>query len=108
VPHVHSTDAWWAIKKAGRAGHRPARFYDIIMPDKSSAGVALGAMSFVFAFAMIWHIWWLAGLGGLGIFAAVLSQSFRNHAEHRIPASEVEVIESHRTMAPTLAPGAPT
>jgi cytochrome o ubiquinol oxidase subunit 1 len=108
VPHVDGTDAWWAIKQGGRAGHRPARFHDIIMRDDSSAGVVLGVMSFVFAFAMIWEIWWLAGLGGLGIFAAVLSQSFHNGAEHRIPASQVELIESRRTMAPALAPGRPT
>ena len=96
------------MKQAGTAGHRPARFHDIIMPDDSSAGVVLGAMSFVFAFAMIWQIWWLAAVGGLGMFAAVLSQTFRDHAEHRIPASEVEAIENRRTMAPALAPGVPT
>jgi cytochrome o ubiquinol oxidase subunit 1 len=68
----------------------------------------LGAMSFVFAFAMIWQIWWLAAVGGLGTFAVVLSQTFRHHAEHRIPASEVEAIENRRTIVPALAPGAPT
>ena len=108
VPHVHGIDPWWAMKQAGTAAHRPARFHDIIMPDDSSAGVVLGAMSFVFGFAMIWQIWWLAAVGGLGMFAAVLSQTFRDHAEHRIPASEVEAIENRRTMAPALASGAPT
>ena len=78
------------------------------MPDDSSAGFMLGAMSFVFAFAMIWQIWWLAAVGGLGMFAAVLSQTFRDHAEHRIPASEVEAIENRRTIAAVLAPGALT
>jgi cytochrome o ubiquinol oxidase subunit I len=108
VPHVKSIDAWWAMKQAGTAGHRPARFRDIMMPDDSSAGVVLGATSFVFAFAAVWQIWWLAAVGGLGMFAAVLSQTFRDHAEHRIPASEVEAIENRRTMAPALAPGPPT
>jgi cytochrome o ubiquinol oxidase subunit 1 len=42
------------------------------------------------------------------MFAAVLSQTFRDHAEHRIPASEVEAIENRRTIAPVLAPGALT
>jgi cytochrome o ubiquinol oxidase subunit I len=108
VPHVHSIDAWWAMKHAGTAGHRPARFHDINMPDNSSSGVVLGAMSFVFAFAMIWQIWWLAAVGGLGMFAAVLSRTFGDRAEHRIPASEVEATENRRTMAPALAPEAPT
>jgi cytochrome o ubiquinol oxidase subunit I len=108
VPQVKGIDAWWAMKKAGTAGCRPVRFHDIIMPDDSGAGVLLGGTSFVFAFAMIWQIWWLAAVGGLGMFAAVLSQAFRDHAEHRIPASEVEAIENRRTMAPAFAPGAPT
>jgi cytochrome o ubiquinol oxidase subunit 1 len=108
VPHVKGIDAWWAMKQAGRAGHGPVRFHDIIMPDVSSAGVVLGGMSFVFGFAMVWQIWWLAAVGGLGMLAAVLSRAFRNHAEHCIPASEVEAIENRRTMAPALAPGAPT
>ena len=108
MPHVHGIDAWRAVKQAGTAVHRPPRFNDIIMPDDSSAGVMLGVMSFVFAFAMIWQIWWLAAVGGLGMFAAVLSQTFRDHAEHRIPASEVEAIENRRAMAAALAPGTPT
>ncbi|MGH6704360.1 MAG: cbb3-type cytochrome c oxidase subunit I [Bradyrhizobium sp.] len=108
VPYVHGIDPWWAMKQAGTADNRPARFHDIIMPDDSSAGVVLGAMSFVFAFAMIWQIWWLAVVGGLGMFAVVLSQTFHDHAEHRIPASEVEAIENRRIVVPALAPGVPT
>jgi cytochrome o ubiquinol oxidase subunit 1 len=68
----------------------------------------LGAMSFVFAFAIIWQIWWLAAAGGLGIFAAVLSQTFHGHAGQRIPASEVEAIESRRGVSPALGREAPT
>ena len=106
VPKVQGIDAWWAIKEAGRVGHRPARFRDIIMPGNSGAGIVLGAMSFVFAFAMVWQIWWLAAVGGLGMFAAVLSQTFRDHAEHRVRASEIAAIENHRSSA--LIPGVPT
>jgi cytochrome o ubiquinol oxidase subunit 1 len=106
VPHVRSIDAWWAMKQAGRAGHKPAPFHDIVMPAESSAGVVTGAMSFVFAFAMVWHIWWLAVVGGLAICAAVLSQILRHRAEHRIPASEVEAIENRRTTPHALAAGA--
>jgi cytochrome o ubiquinol oxidase subunit I len=68
----------------------------------------IGAMSFVFAFAMVWQIWWLAAVCGLGMFAALLSQTFRRRAENRIPASEIEAIENRRTMALALAPRAPT
>jgi cytochrome o ubiquinol oxidase subunit I len=108
VPQVKDIDAWWAMKQAGTAGHRLTRFHNIVMPDDSGAGVVLGAMSFVFAFAMVWQMWWLAVVGGLGMLAAVLSRTFRDHVKHRIPASEIEAIENRRSMAATLAPGAPT
>jgi cytochrome o ubiquinol oxidase subunit 1 len=108
VPHVHGVDPWWAMKQAGTADRRAARCHDIIMPDDSRAGIVLGAMSFVFAFAMIWQIWWLAAVGGLGMFAAALSQTFHDQAGHRIPASEVEAIESRRAISPALALETPT
>lgn len=107
VPHVKSIDAWWAIKQAGRAGHMPARFHDIVMPGDSGAGVVFGATSLVLAFAMIWQIWWLAAVGGVGMLTALLSQAFRDHTEHCIQASEVEAIENRHTIAPTLALGMP-
>ncbi len=108
VPEVHGLDAWWAMKREGTANRKPTRFHDIIMPDDSGAGVVLGAMSFVFAFAMVWQIWWLAAAGALGMFAAVLSQTFHDHAEHRILASEVEAVENRRALVPLVASGAPT
>ncbi|GAB1714962.1 MAG: cytochrome bo3 quinol oxidase subunit 1 apoprotein [Nitrobacter sp.] len=109
VPQVHGIDPWWAMKQVETANRRPpARFHDIVIPGNSGIGILLGAMSFVFAFAMIWHIWWLAALGGLGMFAAVLSQTFNDHDGDRIPASEVEAIESRRAASPALAVGAPT
>ena len=106
VPQVHGIDAWWVMKRDGSAGQMPAHFHDIIMPDDSGAGVLLGAMSFVFAFAMVWEIWWLAVLGGLGMWAAVLSQTFHDHAEHRISAREVEAIEGFRGLVPPGTSGA--
>jgi cytochrome o ubiquinol oxidase subunit I len=108
VPPVKSIDAWWAIKQAGSAGPRDARFHDIVLPGRSSTGVLLGGMSFVLGFAMVWQIWWLATVGGLGILAAMLSHAFRDHAQHCIPAGEIEAIEGRRTRALALAPGART
>jgi cytochrome o ubiquinol oxidase subunit I len=108
VPHVKGIDAWWAMKQARGRGNRPLQFQDIIVPDDSSVGVLLGGMSFVFAFAMIWQIWWLAAVGGLGMFAAVLSHTFRGRAGCCIAASEVEAMERRRTMVPAFGAATPT
>jgi len=108
VPEVHGIDALWAMKKEGTDRRKPARFQDIVMPNNSGAGVVLGAMSFVFAFAMVWHIWWLAVVGGLVMWAVLLLQTFNDRAEHRILAREVEAIESNRSAAAAGASGALT
>ncbi|WP_319799187.1 cbb3-type cytochrome c oxidase subunit I [Nitrobacter sp.] len=108
VPEVHGIDPWWTMKQEKTGGRRPSRFHDIVMPGNSSAAIVLGAMSFVFAFAMIWYIWWLAAVGGLGMFAALLWQTFHDRAGHRIPASEVEAIENHRAVSCVVAVGATT
>jgi cytochrome o ubiquinol oxidase subunit 1 len=42
------------------------------------------------------------------MWAAVLSQTFHDHAERRIPAREVESIENRRIPAAAVASGAPT
>ena len=102
VPHVKGIDAWWAMKQAEMADHGLRRFHDIILPGVSSVGAMLGVMSFLFAFAMIWQIWWLGTVGGLGMLAAVLSQIFRAHTGHRIRASEVEAIENRRPIVVTV------
>jgi len=107
VPQVHGIDEWWAMKQAGTANQKPARFQDIVMPDDSGAGIILGGLSFGFAFAMVWHIWWLAIVAALGMLAALLSQTFRDDAKHRIAASEVEEIENDRDLRVSLALGAP-
>jgi cytochrome o ubiquinol oxidase subunit 1 len=107
VPEVHGIDPWWTMKQE-TANHGRPRFHDIVMPGNSSAGIALAATSFVFAFAMIWQIWWLAAMGGLSVFAAVLSQTFHDGVGRRIPASEVEAIESRRAGSDALAVGVPT
>ena len=96
VPQVSGLDPFWAMKQGATAGRRPAHFHDIVMPDNSGAGLVLGAGSFAFAFAMVWHIWWLAVFGGLVVAAALLSQTFRDDAEHRIPAAMVAAIEARR------------
>jgi cytochrome o ubiquinol oxidase subunit 1 len=103
IPQVSGIDPFWATKHGGTAGRKFTPVHDIVMPDNSGAGLVLGAASFVFAFAMVWHIWWLAVCGALGMAAAVLSQTFRDDAEHRIPAAEIAAIEARRGR---VAPGA--
>jgi cytochrome o ubiquinol oxidase subunit 1 len=41
----------------------------------------------VTGFALIWHIWWMAGVGLVGAFVTLLAFAFRDKEEAEIPAS---------------------
>ena len=44
-------------------------------------------------FALIWHIWWMAGVGLLGAFAALLVFAFRDEDEVEVPAEQIARFE---------------
>ena len=101
IPKVHGVDAFWAMKKAGTDARKAGPLHDIVMPENTGAGVVIGMLSFVFGFAMIWYLWWLAILSGLGLWATVLWQSFREHPGHRIPVRAIEREERRPALAGT-------
>lgn len=93
IPQVHDIDEFAWRKEHG--GARPALvdFNSIVMPDNTGAGVILGGLSFVFGFALVWQIWWLAALTGVGMFAVLIMRSSTDHDEHIVHAEEVKSIE---------------
>jgi cytochrome o ubiquinol oxidase subunit 1 len=44
-------------------------------------------------FALIWHIWWMVALGGVGAFATFVAFVWRDHDEYVIAAADVERID---------------
>jgi cytochrome o ubiquinol oxidase subunit 1 len=93
LPHVAERDTYWARKKLARAKQGqpgPAREYEPIeMPKNSAIGVVTAFFAVVTGFALIWHIWWMAGVGLLGAFVTLLAFAFRNEEEVEIPAAQV-------------------
>ena len=103
TPLVHNLDAWWDMKQAGVA--RPTSgFRDIHMPRNTGAGVILAGFALVAGFALIWHIWWLAGLGMIGLIGGAIAHTFNYKRDFYIPASHVTETEDARTAM--LAAGA--
>jgi len=96
VPAVHSRDAFTQMKQDGNAYVRPDRYGDIHMPKDTGAGFLIGLLAFAFGFAMIWHIWWLAGASALGIGATVMARASRDENEYTVSADEVARIENQR------------
>jgi cytochrome o ubiquinol oxidase subunit I len=96
IPDVKELDAFWDMKVRGVAYQRPAAYEDIEMPKNTVLGLVVGVMGFVFGFAMIWYIWWLALLSLLVIGVALIVRSSMDKTDFVIPASEVQAIEERR------------
>jgi ABC-type Fe3+-siderophore transport system permease subunit len=53
------------------------------MPKNTPTGFVIAFFAVTFGFAMIWHIWWMAGVGALGIFVTMLAFGFRRKRKSR-------------------------
>lgn len=96
TPRVHDLDAWWQMKQHGF--QRPeSGFIAIHMPKGTWAGIVLSGISVAIGFAMIWHMWLLAGVSFVALIGTVIYHTFNYDREYYIPAEEVERIEAERT-----------
>lgn len=96
TPVVHEIDAWWDMKKHGY--QRPlSGFQPIHMPANTGAGIVIGALSTVFGFAMIWHMWPLAIASFAATVLASIIHTFNYQRDYYIPAAEVAATEDART-----------
>jgi cytochrome o ubiquinol oxidase subunit I len=100
LPQVGEIDAYWQAKQSPRGREaRPAqaREYEAIdMPRNSPTGFITAFFAVITGFALIWHIWWMAGFGVLGAFVTLLFFAFRRHEEVEIPAVEIARFERAR------------
>jgi cytochrome o ubiquinol oxidase subunit 1 len=93
LPQVEAQEPYWDLKlQAREAPERlaPEPQYEAIeIPRNSPTGFICAFFAVVTGFALIWHIWWLVGLGLLGAYATFVVFAWRDVAEDLIPAQEV-------------------
>jgi cytochrome o ubiquinol oxidase subunit 1 len=97
APNVSGRDAFWTSKRREQSKQdKPGslRAYEPIeMPKNNPTGFVSAFFAVVFGFAMIWHIWWMAGLGLLGALVTLLAFAFRRHTEFEVPAEQIARFE---------------
>ncbi|HSQ83843.1 MAG TPA: cytochrome o ubiquinol oxidase subunit I [Desulfobacterales bacterium] len=110
TPEVNGIDAFADMKEKGIAYVKPDRYQDIHMPKNTAAGFVNGVLSFIFGFAMVWYIWWLAVISALGMLVTVIIRSADDNTDFPVPAAEVERIENlrYRELANAVAMPRPT
>ncbi|WP_297801806.1 cytochrome o ubiquinol oxidase subunit I [uncultured Brevundimonas sp.] len=98
TPIVHDTDTWADMKSRGYV--RPTSGFEAIhMPSNTGTGVILAGLSTVCGLALIWYIWWLAGLSFLAIIGYAIFHTFNYRRDYYIPVEEVQATEDARTRA---------
>ena len=96
LPQVDGEEAYWGIKERARqqvGNPEKVEYADIEMPRNTPTGFICAFFATLIGFAMIWHIWWLAILGGIGAFATFVVFAWRDENEEVIPAATVAAID---------------
>jgi cytochrome o ubiquinol oxidase subunit 1 len=97
LPRVTDLDALWNKKQHERTQQaqpvKERKFEPIEMPKNSAAGFITAFFAVVTGFALIWHIWWMAGVGAIGIFLTLLAFAFRNEEEIEVPPDQIARFE---------------
>ena len=96
TPVVHEADAWYDMKNRGHT--RPVTgFVPIHMPKNTGAGFVLAGLSAICGFALIWHMWLVAGAAFAALILAAIVHTFNYQREFYIPADDVLRTENART-----------
>lgn len=96
TPKVYDTEAWDDMKKNHYT--RPQQgFVSIHMPKNTGAGFIIAALSALCGFALIWHMWLIAGVSFVLTLTATIIHTFNYNRDYYISVDEVTRTEEDRT-----------
>ncbi len=85
--------AFGRTAKGAFAGLRLRDYKPIEMPRNSPTGFITAFFATMTGFALIWHIWWLVGVGIVAAYAVFVWFAWRDVEEYLIPAEQVARID---------------
>ena len=100
TPVVHSRDQFWEEKQALRRHEQTEKpaYQDIYLPKNSSLGLVIAMFAFLIGFGLIWHMWWLAGIGLAGVIICIIVRTSNDDTEYLVTAKELEKLDRTYTM----------
>jgi cytochrome o ubiquinol oxidase subunit 1 len=93
TPEVYERDAFWAMKHS-KTPPTPKHYHNLHMPKNTALGFYIGVWSFLFAFGLIWYMFWLAGVSAVAIIICVIKHLWQKEPDYFISAQEVEKMEN--------------
>jgi len=106
LPQVEGIDAYWEMKqkrKESTAASTEGQLQAIWVPKSSAIGFVTAFFAVVMGFALIWHIWWMAVAGLVGIVLGALVHAWRAEDEVEIPVETLAALERARPGAGAAA-----
>lgn len=88
---VNDRDAFWEIKQKKSQEH--SEYQAIELPKNNGYGIYIAAAAFVFGFAVIWYIWWLAAISIVAVIGLAIASTMRSETEYEISAADVQATE---------------
>lgn len=95
LPDVDGRDAFWAAKHAKQAPEA-ARYSAITVPKNTPLALFIGLSAMIGGFGMVWHIWWLAGLGLAAVIGLVIARTSDDNTDRTVSAAKVAKLEAAR------------
>jgi len=99
TPTVEDRDAFWEIKENHVMNPNiqvQSHYEEIHMPRNTSTGFIIAVFSGIFGFGMVWHIFWMIGLGLLGVFATAIRRTFDKNTDYYLQSDEIIKTEEAR------------
>jgi cytochrome o ubiquinol oxidase subunit 1 len=94
LPTVSSADAFWSAKHRSGPPDTLSRLVALEVPKHSALGFFVAFFAVILGFSLIWHIWWLAIVGLLGMLTVSLRQAWRTDLEDHVTVATVVEHES--------------
>jgi cytochrome o ubiquinol oxidase subunit I len=90
LPQVVGPDQYWRMKFDAEAAPPANPTYEpITVPKNSPLGFLVAFFAVILGFALIWHIWWMAIIGLIGLLAVTTRHAWRIDLEEEISAAEL-------------------
>ena len=98
IPVVRERDAFWAMKHEPIKGARKPKYQPFQELKNTGAPIILGGLALTLGFAIIWHIWWLAVIGFLGLITTLIVRLSSDDIERTVTVAELEKLEAEMAM----------
>ncbi|SDW39196.1 cytochrome aa3 quinol oxidase subunit 1 apoprotein [Marinococcus luteus] len=93
VPYVNSHEAYWDMKETGATTYDESKLEPIHMPNYKGMPIIMSAIMFVASFGLVWHWFWLAIPGLIGVIICMVIRSFDYDEGYHVPIEEIKRTE---------------